>query len=158
MYESKRNKEIWPKKSLMCQLLNTWADLSRLWVDTSVFKRLQKFILCGDLSNTCVNTYWINFEKFKNLILCAYLYKLCVDTWCPKLEIFWHMWIWDDLEILNLTHAWLIDERHMHMIVFHDLLANNMQTHKCKHEIVKDVDQMWRYLEWGHYKHVKWNT
>lgn len=26
------------------------------------------------------------------------------------------------------------------MIVFYDFLANNTQTHKCKHEIVKDIE------------------
>lgn len=40
----------------------------------------------------------------------------------------------------------------------HDLIAKIMQTCKCSHELVKDIDQMWRHLEWDHYKHVKLNT
>lgn len=141
--------------------------ISRSWVNTywSVYQRLWRLILCVDLSNTCVDTYWTNSEKFKILIfMCRSIRFMCrsIRFMCrrkiSKNWKFWHLWIWNDFGILNFTHAWLIDERLIHMIVFHDFLANNMQTHKYKYEMVKYIDKMWRHLEWGHYKHVKWNT
>ena len=47
---------------------------------------------------------------------------------------------------LDLTQGYLIHERHMHMILIHGLLANIMQKYECKHEMAKDIDQIWRYL------------
>lgn len=105
------------------------------------------------MSRHILNEFW---KIQKIIFMCRPIRNMCRHK-CSKLEIFWHMWIWDDFGRLNLTHAWIIDERHMH-IFFHDLLANNMQTHKCKHGIVKYINHMWRYLKWCHYKHVKWNT
>lgn len=118
-------------------------------------KELKNYFRWRTISYMCrhILKYFWQIQNFDFMcqpirISCRYIMYI---TW--KL---WHLYIWNDFWGLNLTYAWIIDERLMHMIVFHDLLAYNMQTCKCRHEMVKDVDQMWRHLKWGHYKHVKW--